>query len=88
VQTLIVIVIVAASALYAAARLLPGAWIERALRRIEAASPAAGTILRRFAGRPRVRPGAAVEAGCSNCSAAATHTPARSGPARSVTPRR
>jgi hypothetical protein len=74
-QTLIVILVVLASALYAAARLLPGAWIERLLRAGEAFHPATGRALRRFAARPRRAPGTAAEAGCSSCSAAATHTP-------------
>jgi hypothetical protein len=75
-QTLIVILVVLASALYAAARLLPGAWIERLLRAGETFHPRMGRGLRRFAGRPRRAPGADAETGCSSCSAAATHTPA------------
>jgi hypothetical protein len=75
-QTLIVILVVLASAFYAAARLLPGAWIERLLRACEAVQPTTGRLLRRFAARPRRAPGAEVEAGCSSCSAAATHAPA------------
>jgi hypothetical protein len=72
IETCIVVLAIAASALYAASRLLPGAFVERALRGLEAATPALGAALRRFAGRPRGAEGG-LAGGCKSCAAAGAH---------------
>jgi hypothetical protein len=72
IETCIVVFAIATSALYAVTRLLPGALVERGLRRLEAATPAVGAALRRFAGRPREAAGA-VAGGCSSCASAGAH---------------
>jgi hypothetical protein len=75
-QQILVVLVVLTSAAYATARLLPGALVERLLRRIDTAGPQVSGAARRFAGRPLSRTAAAPD-GCTTCVAAKDHEPRR-----------
>jgi hypothetical protein len=72
-QTAIVILLVVLSALFAAGRLLPGTFVERALTAFAGVHPSLGRAARWVTGRRAGTAGASLAGACSSCAATGTH---------------